>query len=91
MITQNIQKHPHTEVITGFHTSVNHLLYSLIERIDTHRENKSQHELYNYYQKFTIDQLRDIGMGDPEDQLRILGRYLDAETINSCVDDSGSD
>ncbi len=84
MINQNIQNHTHPEVIGGFHSSVDRLFCNVIERIDTYRENQSRRALYSYYQKLNIDQLRDIGMGNPQDQLRILGRYLNAGAIDPC-------
>jgi len=84
MITQNLQQHPHTEVVAGFHTSVDRLVRSFFERINTHKENKSRRELYDYYQKFTHNQLRDIGLANPQDQLRTLGSYLDTESLSCC-------
>lgn len=84
MITQNLQKQPHAEVVAGFHASVYHLLYGFIERINSRRENKLRRELYNYYRKLTIDQLRDIGLTNPQDQLRTLGSYLEAESFSCC-------
>jgi len=84
MITQNFQNHHHTEVIAGLRSSVDRLIRILIERINTYRQNQSRRELYSYYQKFTIEQLHDIGMGNPQDQLRTLDRYLKAGTIDLC-------
>ncbi len=84
MINQSIQNPSHPEVIGGFHSSVDRLFCNVIERINTYRENQSQRALYSYYQKLTIDQLGDIGMSNPQDQLRILGSYLNAGTIDPC-------
>lgn len=76
MITQNLHRHAQTEVFASFHTGVDGLVRKVTGRIKAYRENRERRELYAYYQKFTNKQLQDIGMGNPQDQLRVMGCYL---------------
>jgi hypothetical protein len=76
MSFQNLQNCPHTEVISGYDPIVDRFTRNLVKHIDSYLETQSRRALYRYYRKFTVDQLRDIGMGNPQDQLRMLGRYI---------------
>jgi hypothetical protein len=76
MSYQNLQNCPHTEVISGFDSMIDRFTRSLVKQIDSYRETQSRRVLYRCYRRFTADQLRDIGMGNPQDQLRVLGRYI---------------
>ena len=76
MTFQNPHNCPHTEVISGCDSIVDRFTRNLVIHIDSYLEIQSRRALYRYYRKFTVDQLRDIGMSNPQDQLRMLGRYI---------------
>ncbi len=48
-------------------------LHQQVARIHKTRNNDA---LYRYYRRLDQARLRDIGMLNPENQLRVLGRYL---------------
>ena len=49
------------------------VVHIFLDRIQIRHEQKA---LYRYYSRLDAAKLRDIGMHDPQNQLRVLGRYL---------------
>ena len=90
MIIQNLKCCPQTEVINGFHSYIDQIVYRFNNRINVYKNHKLQQIQFSHFKKLSIKQLQDMGLSDPQTQLQMLGQYIDGSDSRKTNPTSGS-
>ncbi|MFT5110925.1 MAG: hypothetical protein ACI8P9_000234 [Parasphingorhabdus sp.] len=70
---------PQSDVPGDLHDTVDRIIGSLIKQLSSYKCKRSKDRLFRYYQALPINLRSDIGLADPQIQIKILDRYVSNE------------
>jgi hypothetical protein len=90
MIIQNLKNCPQTEVINGIHSYIDQTVCRFNNRINAYKNQKLQRKQFHNFKRLSIKQLQDMGLNDPQAQIRVFGQYIDDSACCKINPTSGS-
>jgi hypothetical protein len=90
MLTQCPKLYPHQDIAYAYRDRVDRIISILLDQLYTYKSKRSKNRSFDFYQKLPIRHRQDIGLDDPQAQLKILGRLIVDETRGEDQRFSGS-
>ena len=82
MTTQYLQKYTHAAVLDECSSWIERILVRAVVTIAAVRNRWAQQAQLRHLSKLSLRQLRDIGLDDPQVQMRLFGAYIESESEN---------
>jgi hypothetical protein len=76
MLTQCPKLYPHQDLAYVYRDRVDRIISILLDQLYKYKSRRSKIRSFHLYQKLPIKQRQDIGIDDPQAQLRLLGRLI---------------
>ncbi len=82
MTTQYLQKSTHAAILDECNSWIERILVRAVVTIAAVRNRRAQQAQLGYLGKLSPRQLSDIGLEDPQVQMRLFGAYIESESEN---------